>query len=48
MDYFSGEYIADELKEDLKNRIREIKEIYKTPPRKAEKKVPKKGKKGKG
>jgi len=52
-DYFTGEYIADELKEDLKNRIKEIKEIYKTPPKKVaekkiEKKVPKKAKKSKG
>jgi len=49
VDYFTGEYIADELKEDLKNRIKEIKEIYKTPPKKvAEKKAPKKAKKSKG
>jgi nucleolar protein 56 len=50
VDYFTGEYIADELKEDLKNRIKEIKEIYKAPPkkvveRKAERKAPKKAKK---
>ena len=53
VDYFTGEYIADELKEDLKNRINEIKEIYKAPPKKAverkvEKRVPKKAKRGKG
>ena len=46
VDYFSGEYIADELKEDLKKRIKEIKEIYKMPPKKVpEKKVKKKAKK---
>jgi nucleolar protein 56 len=53
VDYFTGEYIADELKEDLKSRVKEIKEIYKTPPKrvvegKAEKKAPKKAKKKKG
>jgi len=52
VDYFTGEYVADELKEDLKNRIREIKEIYKTPPKKvvekrAEKRAPKRAKKDK-
>ncbi|MEM0217236.1 MAG: hypothetical protein QXM73_00590 [Candidatus Nezhaarchaeales archaeon] len=46
VDFFTGEYVADELKEDLKNRIREIKETYKTPPKKViEKKIPKKAKK---
>ena len=46
VDYFTGEYIADELKEDLKKRIKEIKEIYKTPPKKVvEKRPPKKAKK---
>ncbi|MEM2534304.1 MAG: hypothetical protein QXD12_00695 [Candidatus Nezhaarchaeales archaeon] len=46
VDFFTGEYVADELKEDLKNRIKEIKEAYKTPPKKTiEKKVPKKAKK---
>jgi len=47
VDYFSGEYIADELKEDLKKRIKEIKEIYKMPPKKVpeKKKVKKKAKK---
>jgi len=45
VDYFTGEYIADELKEDLKNRIKEIKEVYKAPPKKvAEKRAPKKTK----
>ncbi|MEM0320545.1 MAG: hypothetical protein QXS67_03955, partial [Candidatus Nezhaarchaeales archaeon] len=44
VDFFTGEYIADELKEDLKNRIKEIKETYKSPPKKVvEKKVKKKG-----
>ncbi|MHC1627361.1 MAG: C/D box methylation guide ribonucleoprotein complex aNOP56 subunit [Candidatus Nezhaarchaeales archaeon] len=48
VDYFTGEYIADELKEDLKKRIKEIKEIYKTPPKKViEKRPPKKAKKKK-
>ncbi|MEM4817410.1 MAG: hypothetical protein QXW95_01240, partial [Candidatus Nezhaarchaeales archaeon] len=43
VDFFTGEYIADELKEDLKNRIKEIKETYKSPPKKVvEKKVKKK------
>ncbi|MEM4576879.1 MAG: hypothetical protein QW701_05400 [Candidatus Nezhaarchaeales archaeon] len=49
VDFFTGEYVADELKEDLKNRIREIKETYKTPPKKiVEKKPPKRTKRGKG
>ncbi|AEH25171.1 NOP5/NOP56-like protein [Pyrococcus yayanosii] len=55
VDYFSGEYIAEELKKELEARIREIKEKYPRPPkRKAEprrfkkkKKKEKKKKKGK-
>ena len=45
VDYFSGEYIAEELKKELEARIREIKEKYPNPPRRKEK--PKKKKKEK-
>ncbi|WP_461867189.1 C/D box methylation guide ribonucleoprotein complex aNOP56 subunit [Thermococcus sp.] len=46
VDYFSGEYIAEELKQEVEARIKEIKEKYPNPPkRKAEK--PKKKSKGK-
>lgn len=53
VDFFTGEYVADELKEDLKNRIKEIKETYKAPPKKAiekkeGKRVPRKAKKKEG
>lgn len=41
VDYFTGEYIADELKKDLEARIREIKEKYAKPPAKP---APKKAK----
>ncbi|MCX8204064.1 MAG: C/D box methylation guide ribonucleoprotein complex aNOP56 subunit [Candidatus Nezhaarchaeota archaeon] len=34
VDYFTGEYIADELKKDLEARIKEIKEKYVKPPAK--------------
>jgi len=34
MDYFSGEVVADELKSDLEDRIAEIREKYKKPPKK--------------
>ncbi|MFA4720286.1 C/D box methylation guide ribonucleoprotein complex aNOP56 subunit [Pyrococcus kukulkanii] len=33
VDYFSGEYIAEELKKELEARIREIKEKYPKPPK---------------
>ncbi len=47
VDYFSGEYIAEELKQEIETRIKEIKEKYPNPPkRKAEK--PKKKEKFKG
>ncbi|WP_457753264.1 C/D box methylation guide ribonucleoprotein complex aNOP56 subunit [Thermococcus sp.] len=45
VDYFSGEYIAEELKKELEARIKEIKEKYPNPPKKKEK--PKKKKKEK-
>ncbi len=54
VDYFSGEYIGEELKQEVEARIREIKEKYPNPPKrkaKTEKKKEKKkfkGKKGKG
>lgn len=47
VDYFSGEYIADELKEDLRRRIKEIKETYKTPPKRVIEKKRKKEKRRK-
>ncbi len=45
VDYFSGEYIAEELKKELEARIKEIKEKYPNPPKRKEK--PKKKKKEK-
>ncbi|MBP1911100.1 C/D box methylation guide ribonucleoprotein complex aNOP56 subunit [Thermococcus stetteri] len=52
VDYFSGEYIGEELKKELEQRIQEIKEKYPNPPkRKArpeKKKKEKKKFKGKG
>lgn len=33
VDYFSGEYIAEELKKELEARIKEIKEKYPRPPK---------------
>lgn len=47
VDYFSGEYIAEELKQELENRIREIKEKYPNPPKKKAKPEKKKAKKKK-
>lgn len=47
VDYFSGEYIAEELKKELEARIREIKEKYPNPPKRKEKPKPKKKKKEK-
>ncbi|MEM2025937.1 MAG: C/D box methylation guide ribonucleoprotein complex aNOP56 subunit, partial [Desulfurococcaceae archaeon] len=38
VDYFTGEYVADELKEELESRVKEVKEIYKEPPRKVKEK----------
>jgi len=44
IDAFTGEYKADELKEELEKRIKEIKELYAKPPkRKAEIKKERKG-----
>ena len=43
VDYFSGEYIAEELKKEIEARIKEIKEKYPNPPKRKEK--PKKEKK---
>ncbi|MEM4699787.1 MAG: hypothetical protein QXT74_02395 [Candidatus Nezhaarchaeales archaeon] len=40
VDYFTGEYIADELKGDLEARIKEIKEKYAKPPAKPAPKRP--------
>lgn len=52
VDYFSGEYIGEELKKELEGRIQEIKEKYPNPPKrkaKPEKKKKEKKKfKGKG
>lgn len=45
VDYFSGEYIAEELRNEIEARIKEIKEKYPNPPKRREK--PKKEKKGK-
>ena len=39
VDAFTGTYIVDELKEDLKKRIEEIKRIYAKPPKRAEVRV---------
>jgi len=35
IDAFTGEYRADELREDLEKRVEEIKALYPTPPKKA-------------
>jgi nucleolar protein 56 len=32
VDFFTGEYVADELKRDLEARIKEVKEVYAKPP----------------
>lgn len=34
VDFFTGEYVADELRKDLEARIKEIKEVYSKPPAK--------------
>ncbi len=47
VDYFSGEYIAEELKQELEQRIREIKEKYPNPPKRKAKPEKKKKPKGK-
>jgi len=50
VDYFTGEYVADELRKDLEARIREVKEVYAKPPAKPVPKKPRAGpprKKGK-
>ena len=46
VDYFSGEYIAEELRNEIEARIKEIKEKYPNPPKRKEKPKPKKEKKG--
>ncbi|WP_148883854.1 C/D box methylation guide ribonucleoprotein complex aNOP56 subunit [Thermococcus aciditolerans] len=49
VDYFSGEYIAEELKQEIEQRIQEIKQKYPNPPkRKAKPEKKKKKKKFKG
>lgn len=49
VDYFSGEYIAEELRKELETRIEEIKKKYPNPPkRKPEKPKKEKGQKFKG
>ncbi|HII67734.1 MULTISPECIES: C/D box methylation guide ribonucleoprotein complex aNOP56 subunit [Thermococcus] len=45
VDYFSGEYIAEELKNEIEIRIKEIKEKYPNPPKRKEKPVKKEKKK---
>ena len=44
IDAFTGEYRADELKDELDKRIDEIKKLYSKPPQRVQ--VPRKGKKG--
>ncbi|WP_457751175.1 C/D box methylation guide ribonucleoprotein complex aNOP56 subunit [Thermococcus sp.] len=48
VDYFSGEYIAEELKQELESRIKEIKEKFPNPPKRKAKPEKKKKKKFKG
>ncbi|WP_099211717.1 C/D box methylation guide ribonucleoprotein complex aNOP56 subunit [Thermococcus henrietii] len=48
VDYFSGEYIGEELKKELEQRIKEIKEKYPNPPKREAKPEKKKKKKFKG
>ncbi|WP_457743069.1 C/D box methylation guide ribonucleoprotein complex aNOP56 subunit [Thermococcus sp.] len=48
VDYFSGEYIGEELKKELEQRIKEIKEKYPNPPKRKAKPVKKKKEKFKG
>ncbi|NPA86666.1 MAG: hypothetical protein GXO00_01515 [Candidatus Diapherotrites archaeon] len=43
-DYFGGKFIADRLKQELEERVKEIKEKYREPPKKKEQK-PRRGKK---
>lgn len=47
IDAFTGEYRADELREDLEKRVEEIKKLYEKPPVKKEVEKPRKVKKGK-
>ncbi|AKG39196.1 C/D box methylation guide ribonucleoprotein complex aNOP56 subunit [Infirmifilum uzonense] len=47
IDAFSGEYRADELREDLEKRVDEIKKLYEKPPLKKESEKPRRVKKGK-
>ncbi|NJE76311.1 C/D box methylation guide ribonucleoprotein complex aNOP56 subunit [Thermococcus sp. ES12] len=48
VDYFSGEYIAEELKQEIEQRIQEIKEKYPNPPKRKAKPAKKKKEKAKG
>ena len=48
VDYFSGEYIAEELKQELETRIAEIKQKYPNPPKRKAKPEKKKKEKFKG
>ncbi|ASJ05929.1 C/D box methylation guide ribonucleoprotein complex aNOP56 subunit [Thermococcus pacificus] len=48
VDYFSGEYIAEELKQELEQRIQEIKQKYPNPPKRKAKPEKKKKEKFKG
>ncbi len=48
VDYFSGEYIAEELKQELERRIQEIKEKYPNPPKRKAKLEKKKKEKPRG
>ncbi|QDA32531.1 C/D box methylation guide ribonucleoprotein complex aNOP56 subunit [Thermococcus indicus] len=48
VDYFSGEYIAEELKQEIEQRIQEIKQKYPNPPKRKAKPEKKKKKKFKG
>lgn len=48
IDAFSGEYKADELKEELEKRIEEVKTLYARPPPRKERVVSRRGKRRKG
>ena len=48
VDYFSGEYIAEELKQEIEQRIQEIKQKYPNPPKRKAKPEKKKKKKFRG
>ncbi|AFL95600.1 C/D box methylation guide ribonucleoprotein complex aNOP56 subunit [Thermococcus cleftensis] len=48
VDYFSGEYIAEELKQELEGRIQEIKQKYPNPPKRKAKPAKRKKEKAKG